>query len=394
MSDLDGLIDGMRALSEHVEQHITRERVRRYLSALVDTQAPSTFAGPMRAPVLRRLLGEDGALGSGRLHFHADFGRTGSPVILTGSPEVSKPLWYFAHLDTISYLVRAVDEGCYPLAPFCAHMIADGTRPAQAYRYDLSENAFSVVAEGRLESIGGAPFFRPDPSAPPLRPGDRVVMVSSYREEPGSGIFTGLMDNAGGAAALAVAAPVLSQAGIEAMLAFPDEEEGPVAPGNQTIGRGGSRIVNLLPVPELAIVTDVQQAGGAPDADARGGAENSTRLGAGAVLSEFSSFARGAVTSPDLYALARHACMLMRDLGVKIQESNNAYSSRSDDVSVMLKTPNILLLGFPGFNRHFDRGEPRAHLDDVVDLAKAVVYMSALRPCFTKRRRELLGDEP
>jgi hypothetical protein len=86
--------------------------------------------------------------------------------------------------------------------------------------------------------------------------------------------------------------------------------------------------------------------------------------------------------------------MLMRDLGVKIQESNNAYSSRSDDVSVMLKTPNILLLGFPGFNRHFDRGEPRAHLDDVVDLAKAVVYMSALRPCFTKRRRELLGDEP
>ena len=394
MNDLDGLIGGMRALEEHVEQHITRERVRRYLSALVDTPAPSTFAGPMRAPVLRRLLGEDGALETDRLHFHSDFGGTGSPVILTGSPAVAKPLWYFAHLDTISYLVQRGDDGRYALTPFCAHLIVDGTRPAQAYRYDLFRNAFSVMAGGRLESVAGAPFFRPDRSAPPLRPGDRIVMVSSYREEAGSGIFTGPMDNAGGVAALAVAAPLLGRAGVEAMLAFPDEEEGPVAPGNQTIGRGASRIVSLLPVPELAIVTDVQQGGGAPDADARGGVENSTRLGAGAVLSEFSSFARGAVTPPDLYALARHACGRLRDLGVKIQESNNAYSSRSDDVSVMLKTPNILLLGFPGFNRHFDRGEPRAHLDDVVDLAKALVYMSALRPCFTERRRKLLGGEP
>ena len=394
MSDLDGLIDGVRALEERVEQHITRERVRRYLSALVDTPAPSTLAGPMRAPVLRRLLDEDGALGTDRLHFHADFGRTGSLVILTGSPGTAKPLWYFAHLDTISYLLQPGDDERYPLAPFCAHMIADGTRPAQAYRYDLSKNAFSVVARGRLESHAGTPFFRPDSSAPPLRPGDRIVMASSYREDPGSGVFTGPMDNAGGVAALAVAAPVLARAGIEAMLAFPDEEEGPIAPGNQMIGRGGSRLVSLLPVPELAIVTDVQQGGGTPDADSRGGVENSTRLGAGAVLSEFSSFARGTVTPPDLYALARHASGLLLDLGVKIQESNNAYSSRSDDVSVMLKTPNILLLGFPGFNRHFDRGEPRAHLDDVVHLAKALVYMSTLRPCFTARRLKLLGSEP
>jgi putative aminopeptidase FrvX len=393
MSDLDGLIGAMRALAADVEQHVTRERVRRYLSALVNTQAPSTFAGPMRGPVLRRLLVEDGALPSERLHFQPDFARTGSPVILTGSPDITKPLWFFAHLDTISYLVRPEEDGRYPLTPFCAHMIVDGTRAAQAYRYDLFKNAFSVVAEGQLESVAGVPFFHPAPSAPPPRPGDRVVMVSTYREEPSSGVFTGSMDNAGGATALAVAAPVLARAGVEAMLAFPDEEEGPVAPGNQTIGRGGSRIVSLLPAPELAIVTDVQQAGGAPDADARGGAENSARLGAGAVLSEFSSLARGAVTPPDLYALARHASAALGDLGVKVQESNNAYSSRSDDVSVMLKTPNILLLGFPGFNRHFDRGEPRAHLDDVVHLAKALVYMSALRPLFTARRRALLEGE-
>jgi hypothetical protein len=76
--------------------------------------------------------------------------------------------------------------------------------------------------------------------------------------------------------------------------------------------------------------------------------------------------------------------------GVPVQESNNAYSSRSDDVSVMLKTPNVLLLGYPGFNRHFDRGLPRAHLDDVMHLAKAVVYASALGSIFEHRRAAML----
>lgn len=76
--------------------------------------------------------------------------------------------------------------------------------------------------------------------------------------------------------------------------------------------------------------------------------------------------------------------------GVRIQESNNAYSSRSDDVSVLLKTPNILLLGFPGFNRHFDLGEPRANLHDVVNLSKALVYFPAIRPLYQEVRSRLL----
>lgn len=394
MSDLDGLVPALDALRRDVDRHVTRERVRRYLSALVDTPAPSTCAAAMRVPVLRRLLAEDGALESDRLHLHGDFARTGSPVILTGSAEPTKPLWYFAHLDTISYLVQSGDGETYPLVPFCAHMIRDGTRVVHAYRYDLGQNAYRVVAEGSLISQGGTPVFQPERSAPPLRPGDRVVMVSPYREDTVSGLFTGPMDNAGGVAALAVAAPVLAHAGIEALLAFPDEEEGPVAPGNQMIGRGGSRLISLLPAPELAIVADVQQGGDDPDVDARGGLVNSSRLGEGAVLAEFASLGRGAVTPPDLYALACYMANLLGAFDVKVQESNNAYSSRSDDVSVMMKTPNILLLGFPGFNRHYDRGEPRAHLDDVVHLAKALVYMAALRPVFTARRRALVEKGP
>lgn len=394
MTGLEELAQALHALRPAVERHITRARVRRYLAALVDTPAPSTAASALRTPVLRRLLDQDGAFAEARLHLHADFGKTGSTVVLTGSAKVAKPLWYFAHLDTISYLIQPFDGERYPLVPFCYHMIGDGIRTARAYRYDLAGGGYAVPAEGHLESVAGVPFFRPAHGAARLRAGDRIVPVSPYHEDSETGHFTGHMDNAGGVAALAVAAPVLAAAGMEAMLALPDEEEGPRGSGNQVMGRGGTRIVNLLPVPDLAIIADVQQAGGEDDADARGGVENATRLGAGAVLAEFSSLARGAVTPPQLYALARHVAGLLGDVGVTVQESNNAYTSRSDDVGVLLKTPNILLLGFPGFNRHFDRGEPRAHLDDVVHLAKSLVYMSVLQPWLADRRRAVSGDAP
>lgn len=161
MSDLDDLIPALRSLQADIDRHITRERVRRYLSALVDTPAPSTFAAAMRLPVLRRLLNDDGALDDDRLHLHGDFGRTGSPVILTGSAEPAKPLWYFAHLDTISYLVQPADGETYPLVPFCAHMIKDGEHAAHAYRYDIGQNRFRILAVGHLVSQGEHPSFVP-----------------------------------------------------------------------------------------------------------------------------------------------------------------------------------------------------------------------------------------
>jgi len=392
MSDAPTLEAALSALRSRVDRCVTSDRVRRYLSALVDTPAPSTAAGAMRVPVLNRLLAEDGAFDTGRLRLDPDFGGVGSPVIFTGGAGIEKPFWAFAHLDTISYLVQPDPGGGVPLVPYCVHLMHDGECPANAYRYDLESNRYRVVAEGRIESSAGSPVFRAMTPDVQLRPGDRIAPHSHFHDLGEGGLFTGLMDNAGGVAALAVAAPVLAEAGVEAMLAFPDEEEGPVGAGNQTMCRGSSRIVALLPPPKLAIVADVQQGGGDPDADTRGGVENSTRLGEGAVLSEFSSLARGAVTPFGLYGLARHMADVIADFGVRVQESNNAYSSRSDDVSVMLKTPNVLLLGYPGFNRHFDRGLPRAHLDDVMNLAKTVVYASALGPIFERRRAAMLRD--
>jgi hypothetical protein len=346
----------------------------------------------MRVPVLQRLLTADGAFDSGRLRLDPDLGGVGSPVIFTGGGGNEKPFWAFAHLDTISYLVQPEQGGRVPLVPYCVHLMHDGECHANAYRYDYDSNQYRAVAEGRMESTAGSPFFRAMTAGAQLRPGDRVAPLSSFTDLGQGGLFTGLMDNAGGVAALAVAAPVLAEAGVEAMLAFPDEEEGPVGAGNQTMCRGSSRIAALLPPPKLAIVADVQQGGGDPDVDTRGGVENSTRLGGGAVLSEFSSLARGSVTPLGLYGLAQRMVDVIAKFDVAVQESNNAYSSRSDDVSVMMRTPNVLLLGYPGFNRHFDRGLPRAHLDDVTNLAKVVVYASVLGPIFEHRRATMFRD--
>ncbi len=390
--DPDAILTGLSKLKPFVDAHVTPERVRRYLSALADTPAPSTAASALRTPVLRRLLQEDGALAMPGLRLHEDYENTGSTVIVTGGSGAPAPLWYFAHLDTISYLVQPRSEGRHPLVPFCYHLIGDGTRLAQAMRYDLEAGRYGIVGDGRLESEAGRPFFRADDPAVVLRPGDRVVPVTSYSEDRGTGELTAHVDNAGGVAALAVAAPVLAAAGVNALLAFPDEEEGPQGTGSQVMSRGASRIISLLPAPDLAIVVDMQQAGGGPDADLQGAVRNATRLGQGAVLAEFASLARGAVTPPHLYALARASLAGLANAGVKMQESNNAYTSRSDDVSILLKTPNILLLGFPGFNRHFDRGEPRANLNDIVDLAKALGYFAAIQPLYRGLRSRMIGD--
>jgi hypothetical protein len=381
----------VEALRPAVDAHITAERVRRYLSKFCDTPAPSGAAVAFRTPVMKALLEDDGALSLPGLRLHEDFEGSGSTVIMTGAPEPQKRLWYFAHLDTVSYLLQPRLGDAYPLVPFCYHLVKDGVRQARAYRFDLAGARYALVTEGEIVSHNGEPSFRPASDAP-LLPGDRIVLFTTY-EEDRSGNFVGHMDNAGGAAALAVAAPVLARAGVEALIAFPDEEEGPPGAGNQIMGRGGSRIISVLPPPDLAIISDVQQAGGDPAAAAHSGIENSTRLGAGAVLGEFSSLARGAVTPPHLYALGLKMAKIVAPAGVLIQQSNNAYASRSDDVSVMLKTPNILLLGFPGLNRHFDLGLPRANLYDVVNLAKAIVYYSALVPVYRDLRARLLGSD-
>ncbi len=368
----------LSALQPFVDSHITVERIRRYVASISSVASPSTAASFLRGPILRDLLQETKALENDNLHFHLNYEKTGNSIILTGTKNIRKKLWYVAHLDTVSYLVQSKQQLRYPLVPFCHHMIQNGKRSAIAYRFIPSNSRYEIVASGCLESEDFHPFFRPESGDLNLKPGDRIVFSTSYQEDRLTGNFTAHIDNAGAVAALLAAAPVLAAAKVEALLAFPDEEEGPPGSGNQMIGRGSTRILNLLPVPELVVVSDVQQTGGDNTPNTPGGGDG-VKLGEGAVLSEFSSLTRGAVTPPHLYALAVEFVAALQKIGVKVQISNNSYTSRSDDVSVMLKTPNVLLLGFPGFNRHFDLGEPTANIYDLVNLAKAIVYFAALR---------------
>jgi putative aminopeptidase FrvX len=365
----------LSVLQPLVDSHITVDRIRRYVASISSVAPPSTTASFVRGPILRELLRETKA---DNLHFRLNYEKTGNCIILTGTKNIRKKLWYIAHLDTVSYLVQPKQQSLYPLVPFCHHMIQNGKRFALAYRYMPSHSRYEIVARGYLESEDSHPFFRPENGDLDLKPGDRIVFSTSYQEDRSTGNFTAHVDNAGGVAALLAAAPVLAAAKVEALLAFPDEEEGPTGSGNQMIGRGSARMLHLLPVPELVVVSDVQQTGVDRPSNPLGG-EVGTKLGAGAVLSEFSSLTRGAVTPPHLYALAVEFVTVLQEVGVKVQISNNLYTSRSDDVSMMLKTPNVLLLGFPGFNRHFDLGEPTANICDLVNLAKAIVYFAALR---------------
>ncbi len=368
-------------LRSAVDRHITPERIRRYLKALTAVNAPSTASARLRGPVVESLLREDGLLESDRLHYVENYNYTGNTLLLCGDESPAKSIWYFAHLDTISYLVHPGNGSGYPLVPFCVHLMEEVECRAKVYRYGFESGRYETAVTGRVATRKGHPYFIPDEDLP-LLPGDRVVLDVPYEEENETGEVRAHLDNAGAVAAALCAAPVLAEAGIDALIALTDEEEGPKGGENQVIGRGAARLAGILPQPKLSVVGDMQQAGGAPDADRRGEVENSTRIGAGAVLGEFSSLARGAVTPPDLYVLAREYARVLGGVGVKIQESNNAYTSRSDDVSVMLRNPNILLLGFPGINRHCDKGQPRASLKDLVDLAKGFAYFGLMKELY------------
>ena len=171
-----------------------------------------------------------------------------------------------------------------------------------------------------------------------------------------------------------VAAPLVARLGVEAMFGFTDEEEGPQGSGNQVIGRGGRRLIDHLDTPKLAISSDVQQG---LDRE-QNHASNAIYIGKGPVISECASLGRGTLTPPHLYALVRRFSDYLPEFGVFVQESFGTYISRSDDINAFQKTPNVVLLGFPGNNRHFDEGIPKTNLQDIVQLAKCVVYFSIL----------------
>ncbi len=366
-------------VEELINEYITKDKILSYIKRIADTPAPSTTSSYTRGTLIQDLL-EEVNFEEENLHYYKDYKNTGNSLILTGDNSNNKPLWLFAHLDTISYLIQPKKGDFYPLVPFCYHLLNDKRElPAALIRYDTDKECYFKAASGLIFNINDKPYFKlnDDYDEVELKPGDRIVFDEKAKYNPKTDIITGDLDNAVSVAALLAAAPVLAELNIQALIAFPDEEEGPSGQGNQTFGRGSRRLIDLFPTPNIAFVSDLQKGNKVTSKD-------NVKIGNGAVLAEFSSMGRGAVTPPHLYNKIKNILKSAQDKGVSIQESNNKYTSRSDDINLFLKTPNVVLLGVPGSDRHFNNNSPSAALMDVINLSKSIVY-SSIAPGLIKR---------
>jgi hypothetical protein len=166
-----------------------------------------------------------------------------------------------------------------------------------------------------------------------------------------------------------LAAEALSHYPVEALFALTDEEEGVVDAGNQSFSRGSARLFRRTPperLPDLVIVSDVHAA-----TDKNTGQPASQLVGGrGAVFTGVASQARGAVTPPHLLSFQRLLAQDLAGKGISLVEEVG-YVSRSDCVSAMMVTPNVLRVGFTGVYSHFAQ-TPQAHIDDLVHLAKTI----------------------
>jgi len=327
------------------------------LSALLSVHAPSQTVSYTRGVSLQ-------------ICSNARSGRSASPptsrvrantvVRLTaGEPRV----WFFAHADEISYLVRDVRaNGTVGLLPFCSHRSAIES-PAITLRW-VGGATGEVVARGviRTEESGSVrtPIFVLDSGN--VRRGDRVVYDTPLVVD--GDLLRCHVDNAAGMAACLSAILALQRLGADlpVAFAFTDEEEGP-ALSNATFARGARRLISRIASPDLCVVVDGHDFSH-PD-----------QLPAAALYAEYSSNAAGSVVPPHLYAAMRSLAGELQGAGIQIQE-NSGYVSRSDDVACYEMTPNVLLLGYGVTDPHFNTAVPAASLPALVNLAHAIGWLA------------------
>lgn len=360
-------------LFTRLAEEITLERAHRYLATLEAVPCPSQTARWTRTRAVTALLREDGLLDPPRVVWDPNYGQTGNAALLLGRRLKAKRVWILSHLDQISYLVEPGDGQRYPLLPFCYHMQQAGRRPAVALAFDLSQQALTVRARGAIEVDGSMVRFVVSEGGP-LEPGTRVVYAADLTWDRATNQLSGHLDDTVCVTAALLAARVLRHYPVELFIGFTDEEEGPPGDANQSFGRGGRRLVELLPRPELAIVADVHES----EAMMHGPGPRNLHPGDGAVFAERSSNGRGSVTPPNLYALQQHLAAALAQRDIPLQENWGGYVSRSEDINATLRTPHVALLGVLCRNRHYATGHPTANLADVVALAKVFVAYTLL----------------
>ena len=373
IAEIGQMLAAQSDLAARLDAEITLDRAHRALSALESVAAPSQTARWTRAPVIERLLHEDGVLAAADAAWHGDYEGSGNAVLLLGHEPKRKRVWLLAHLDQISYLVNPGEDGCYPLMPLCYHMQREGRRSAVALAHDLRRGELAVQARGVIDVSGESVTFLVNEGGP-LGPGARVVYDSRLTRDRDSNAVRGYLDDSLACTAMVLAASVLRHYAVDVLFGFTDEEEGPPGDANQSFGRGGRRLIDRFAAPDLVIASDVHEA----EATGHGPGPRNLRPGDGAVFAERSSNGRGAVTPPHLYALQQHLAIALHGYGTRLRENWGGYVSRGEDINAMAATPNVALLGVLCSNRHYARDQPAANLADVLDLARSFVAYTLL----------------
>ena len=381
--DIARWLDRWPNLWRELDRSITLHRAASVFARLGDTYAPSQVARHTRGRVLREMLEAEPDRRAGLIGCDANLWTTGTVAVHVGSGH-RKPVWLIAHLDAISYAVQRKESDRFRLIPLCYHQITHGRRPARALHYSLQTRTMETFAVGEIvtEDSGQRVYFETD--AVEL-PGDaRIVYETQTRVDWDTLMVEGNIDNAFACAALYLASVCLgtlrasdTHAAPEVLAAFPDEEEGVTSAGNQAFCKGSMRLFHRTPLdrlPDLVVVSDVQEAEDMADGPGAG----RQGMGQGATFAGVSSLGKGGVVPPPLLAFQRSLATFLRREGVLLRENTGGYLSRSDDVSAMLYTPNVAMIGFLGVHRHFDGGVPRANLADLVHLAKTLVVYSLI----------------
>jgi hypothetical protein len=351
------------AIVAHAVEQITAPKLLEILRLVADVPAPSGASSPTRGIAVERWWTPRHEA----VPYQRDVAGTGCDVISSGEAGLA----VLAHLDEISYLLRdQVRPGVWRVAPYCYHL-AEKPAPARVVRFD-SAGTFHVLCEGELREQDGDHFFH-HPAEVDLRPADRVVLASPVAGDTESGLVTGSLDNAAGVAAALAAADVLAGLGIPFSCYLTDEEEGPAGASSQTISRGAMRLLRSRPASPLTVAVDIHGLNTAELA-----AVDFHRRPWGASLAEYSSGGRGSVAPPWLYHSVRELFVpLAADGAIPVRANVGGYVPRSDDVVAMTYSNRVIILGYPGINRHFDRGLPTANLHDLVSLARALVVLGA-----------------
>lgn len=341
-------------------QWATPDNAADVLTRLANTPAPSQTPAWTRGEVVSHWWAEV-APASHNINrdaaWNMNFQGTGNGVLQVG--EHPHKVWLVAHWDTISYLIAAKKGDAYELVPFCLHTKKHGHERAAVLGYNPDKRAYEVVAKGILHG-GEVATFVPGNASINLRAGQRVVFDTPV-QALGDDLYSGQFDNAAGCAAVLLAAAFLTRFEVSFLAALTDEEEGVLATGNTSFSRGMRRLIMRIPPPDNAIVSDLHTVSQQAD------------LAQGASFREYASQTKGAVTPPWLYETLHDLTKnTTPDISFTEQTSN---VSRSDDVSLMYTTPNVMLCGVPAVGRHYAEGADVVSSYDIAHLARALVLL-------------------